>query len=240
MRRPSVIRAGPRDRAGRLLPSVMLLSLLSLVLVSAACFPAVTRVERLEIASERPTDATGQLDGDMGFLLLEVEANARIHRLGVESRDSPGSRFYVDKLQKGRHTYLLKVPAGRYAWHRVEILGYGQRGNERPFVWELDDQTEHLRFEIFAGKLNYPGLLVLERDRSLLYSFTLNRSGELAALMNEKASWLMSTIPSVYTGRRRDDFLEFYSSKLAERARTEPRPHSSSGDALDPEDANDE
>lgn len=194
-------------------------SLLMLVLLasSSGCVTAIT-VEPI------PLDHPVPLAEGEGFLLVEVDSDSPVHTLVIDSADGRSLRVRLSELAKGRRTLLVRAPAGRYRWSRVEIMGYTYRSRRYPFFWDFDPEEDRWQFDVEAGKTNYPGALALRskqvgaRNR-WLSAFTLNRSGEMAArLVGRSGGWLISRHPATYTGAWRDDFLEFYSSRLADRS----------------------
>lgn len=194
----------------RVLVSCLLL-VLSLDLAGCTAIPAVL-----------PLETPASIEPDQGFLLVDVDANAAIHRVAFQPADRSWPRFFLENLPKGRSTRLIRVPAGEYRWGRVEIMGYTYYKRERPYIWEIDSSEDQWRFEVVAGTVSYPGVLVLSRQKRWLTSFTLNRSGEMAERLLRDGDWLLTQQPVVYTGRRRDDFLEYYSGKIADRRDENP------------------
>ncbi len=163
-----------------------------------------------------------QLEEGNGILIAEIETNSPIHRLAIESVERSGRRFYLQTLPAKRQYQVLQLPRGRYRWGKIEILESVQGMRVRPIRWDSSDDREDLEFDVHAGKVNYPGILVLSRKNFWLTSFTLNRSGELAQKLLNGPKWLLREYPVVSSGRRRDDFLEYYSSRIAAKSITEP------------------
>jgi hypothetical protein len=168
-------------------------------------------------SKEAPPLATAVLDG-YGILIAEVESNTLINRLGIEPVEGGGRRFFLESLPRGRRYQVLQLPAGRYRWERLEVLQRPNDRRTRSIRWDLSDDREDLEFDVYAGKVNYPGILVLTRKHVWMTSFTINRSGELARQLLSGPKWLLTDYPVVYSGRRRDDFLEYYSRRVAEQA----------------------
>ena len=187
------------------------LALLLLVL-AAANSVACRTLEARPIPLEQPA----LLEPGHGFLLVEIDANNRILELSLDRVEGGSERILFGALSKGRRTMLLQVPEGEYRWNRVELPGQVYRGRDYPYYWNFDHDhdRDHFRFRVDAGKVNYPGVLVLVQDGRWLTSYTLNRSGELAERLHDAAEWLLLRHPVVYTGRRRDDFLSHYTERL--------------------------
>lgn len=188
----------------------MLSRSLPLLVLALASSVACRTLEARPIPLEQPA----LLEPGHGFLLVEIEVNNRVLELSLDRVEGGSERILFGDLPKGRRTMLLQVQAGEYRWNRVELPGQVYRGREYPYVWSFDHDRQHFRFRVEAGKVNYPGILVLSQKGRWLSMFTLNRSGQLAERLLESADWLLLRYPVVYTGRRRDDFLAYYSGRL--------------------------
>jgi hypothetical protein len=163
----------------------------------------------------RPLDEPIELKADEGVLIIETESNELIRRL-TDRSDDPATLIRIDQIPKGRHRHLLVVPAGDYRWRSIELTGVQVRRRHYPYIWDLDSDSDHWSFSVRAGVTNYPGLIYVRREKEIyLTSFTMNRSGQLAAQLQSNDSWLLTKYPMRYSGRVRDDFLEFYSSRVA-------------------------
>lgn len=194
---------------------------LVLVIATVAGCAGIEPIEPIRpVDMERPLEL---LPGE-GFALLEIDSNTPVRRLVLGYEGQTRGRFEILDLAPGRQTLLFRIPAGTYRWHRIETPGVMYRGRDHPFWWDLDPEVDHWRFEVEPGKANYPGILVLLRNDRWLTTFTLNRSGELAQRLLRSAEWLLLDQPIVYTGRRRDDFLEHYSTRLSRKRRMEASP----------------
>ena len=122
-------------------------------------------------------------------------------------------------LPSKRQVRFLVLRAGTYRWSRIDLPAPGLNSW---YSWELDEGDGHWRFQVEPGRINYPGVLNLERKgRDRLLHFTLNRTGQLIEFLREEAGFLFEDYPMAYTGRVRDDFLAFYSSQFVRTSRSE-------------------
>ena len=164
-------------------------------------------------------DTMISLDPGDGVLVLETVSNTKMHRLVIESINR-NHKINLRDLPKGRRTHLITLPDGDYRWAVVELPGETYRRRHYPYIWELDRDHPHWRFTVTAGFVNYPGTLFLTRfGKNTLSAYTLNRSGEFAARLHEHGRWMIGAFGLTYSGRIRDDFLNFYTERLIDKAR---------------------
>ncbi len=189
---------------------------LSLILSLLGCITGPNSLRSRDVSLLPLSEPVDLLPGE-GLLVFELTTNEVMPELTMASLDGRNPPLILRDLQPGRHTHLIRVPAGRYAWHRIEIMGYEYRRQMRPYTLELDLDNELLHFDVKEGVASYPGLLrATRKDRWITY-YTLNRSGQLAERIIDKSRWLIERYPLRYTGRRRDDFLEFYSKRWTKK-----------------------
>lgn len=162
------------------------------------------------------------LEPEQGILVVEVDASETVMRLLIEPTGRLSSSVSLTNLAEGRRARLLVLPAGTYRWREIDMAGNVTiNGRAYPMTWVADSDEEHWQFEVRAGIVNYPGVLVLTRVGSRgLRMYTLNRSAQLVQTIREAGGTLLADRPIVYSGRGRDDFLEFYASRMrSDRAR---------------------
>lgn len=187
------------------------ISLLLMLLVAMGCAPNL-------VGELRPSEYAFDLSEDEGILVVETDSNTPIHQLVFEHDGRSGRDVHLRQIEKGRRINFLVLSAGRYRWSRIELLGSTFRGVHYPYVWELDDESDHWRFSVEPGVINYPGVIVVDSERvGWLSAYTENRSGRFVEYLWQDADFLLDDFRLVYSGRVRDDFLEFYSSRLAQQ-----------------------
>ncbi|MCR9094045.1 MAG: hypothetical protein NXI30_07500 [bacterium] len=193
----------------------------------ASC--AGTSASTLRVAL-RPIETEHALGPGQGFVLLDMQLSHDVPRLWVAPTSDSGRKFSIEDLPQGNSLKLIAVEAGDYRFRRVEIMGYPRRGKMVPFEVDLNDENPFLEFTVHEGEVNYPGRLIVFRDGFRLMSFTMNRSGQIAEKLLDEADWLLLEHPASYTGRRRDNFLNYYSTRL-KRLRAEASAESGGDDA---------
>lgn len=200
----------PRTVLRRSLP--LAASLLFAALLACAA-PSAT----LRRVVARPLQSEQVLRPGQGFVVLHLELSHDVPRLDVVPTDDAGRRFHLEDLPEGITLWLIAVDAGEYRFDGVEIMGYQRRGKLVPYEADLNEENPFLGFTVHEGEVNYPGRLVITRRGLRLSSFTMNRSGEVAQILRDEADWLLLRHRTSYTGRRRDNFLDYYSTRLQNR-----------------------
>ena len=165
----------------------------------------------------RPLQYEQVLRPGQGFVVLHLELSHDVPRLDVVPTGDAGRRFHLVDLPRGTTLWAIAVDAGDYRFDGVEIMGYQRRGKLVPYEANLNEENPFLGFTVHEGEVNYPGLLVITRQGRRLGSFTMNRSGEVAQTLRDDADWLLLRHRTSYTGRRRDNFLDYYSTRLQNR-----------------------
>jgi hypothetical protein len=120
---------------------------------------------------------------------------------------------------------MVRVREGSYRWQRIELAS-GTRRNLR-FELESDDE---LRFVVKAGKINYPGELVIRSDSLSRWGvgtlIVRNRNHSAMAVRELRGQYdaILRSLPLHYAGLSGDGFLEYYT-------RTRERPSAESNGA---------
>lgn len=172
--------------------------------------------------SVRPIEPDAQfaLRPDEGILVVHVRTNTPV--LLLEFGWAPAA----SDLSEGEHLLLLAVDAGAHSWSQVTVdaatfsvverrtasgeatLTYQQsaRGSGR-----LEFRGEKMGFRVEAGRVNYPGMLLL--DRTAVYEMDaqlIDRTASALAQLEERFPELLARYPVVYTGQARHVFLDHY------------------------------
>ena len=187
----------------------------------------------LGCVSVRPLglEAPFELGPEEGALVVHVRSNAPIVSLefsGVEG---------ASDLAPGEHLLLLAVAEGNYAWSEVS-LGYsrfrvGERrnagGGYTTFIRaalqpvRFDIGVEKSDFSVEAGRINYPGMLLLDRTGIYrLIAIPIDRTASALAQLQERNPGALSRYPLRYSGRARHVFLERYMTERAGRGMERP------------------
>jgi hypothetical protein len=157
-----------------------------------------------------PIDAAGpiELAPNEGLLIVHIDTEVALERLVLNNRSVARS------LAEGRHVWMVRVPVGSYSWKRIEIgrqLRYREKYRLEP--------DEEMSFEVEAGKINYPGELVVRWSplSSWLNAILIvrNRNHSAMAVRDLRGSHdaLLSSLPLHYAGSSGDGFLEYYMKK---------------------------
>ncbi len=160
-----------------------------------------------------------ELAPNEALLIVHIDTNLALKNLFLNNRS------VAQSLGKGRHVWIVRVRAGSYRWQRVE-LGSGRRLNQRIKL----ESDEELRFKVEAGKINYPGELVIRGgSQSSWGAGTLvvrNRNHSAMAVRELRGQYdaILRSLPLHYAGLSGDGFLEYYT-------RTRERPSAESNGA---------
>jgi hypothetical protein len=173
---------------------------------SAGCVGSVDRHE----AVLPNTSAT--LDANEGLLIVQIDTDVPVERVLLTSG------AVATALPKGQHLWVIRLPAGRYGWHRVD-LGDQSGIDSNFFMRDIDLIRENeFEFEVLSGAINYPGGLIIRtnaRYRSSEAVLIRNRNHSAMAVRRliEAYESLLDAYPIRYAGWSGDGFLEFYSQE---------------------------
>ncbi len=154
-----------------------------------------------------PIDASGpiELAPNEALLIVHIDTEVALERLVLNNRSVARS------LAEGRHVWMVRVPVGSYSWKRIEI-GKQLRYREK---YRLESDEE-MSFEVEAGKINYPGELVVRRSpqsswrNRILIVRNRNHSAMVVRDLKGSHDALLSSFPLHYAGSSGDGFLEYY------------------------------
>ena len=167
-------------------------------------------------ASFRPVEpANGpvSLGRTEGLLVLHVDTDIPLGSIAISGATA------ARNLPVGVHTRLVAAPAGSYRWDHIVPLDRG-----RGLRFMLPTFDDDWLFHVDAGRINYPGLLVVRKGPPGLVVirmgiYTTNRSGMMLRRFERAYPALLEQFPMKYTGRGRDEFLErFRAARDAHRA----------------------
>lgn len=162
-----------------------------------------------------PIDASGpvELAPNEALLIVHIDTEVALARVILNNRSVARS------LAEGRHVWMVRVPVGSYSWKRIEI------GNQlRHRVKYRLDPDEEMSFEVEAGKINYPGELVIRSSPLSSWQDIIlivrNRNHSAKAVRDLRGSYdaLLSSLPLHYAGSSGDGFLAYYMKKRDQSA----------------------
>jgi hypothetical protein len=153
-----------------------------------------------------------ELSADEGLLVVQIDTEVPLARVWLDRAVASGA------VPSGRHVWLVRLPSGRYRFSRV---AFGSRaGDAQTYRFEPGDPD--VRFDLEAGKINYPGELVIRAHAVARSARGGSRSGTHSALavreLRKVAAELLAAFPLRHAGPSRDGFLEHY-SRERERVR---------------------
>jgi hypothetical protein len=132
----------------------------------------------------------------------------------------------VSDLSEGEHLLLLGVDAGSHSWSRVTVdaatFSVAERrtaSGEATLTYKqsasgpgwMTFSGEKMGFSVEAGRINYPGMLLL--DRTAVYDMDaqlIDRTASAFAQLEERFPEVLARYPVVYTGQARHVFLDHY------------------------------
>lgn len=166
------------------------------LLLEAACVVAAIRpVGKGRDATPGP---------DEGLLAIGVDTPVPLESLRIARDAGPDGPREIGTLRRvgvGRSMQLLIVPAGRYRWDRVQV-----DSQTHAFA---DDRS--FQFDVAAGRINYPGDLLVRPHGWVRVGFGVSNRGLLAM------DWLDAQHPALaqrfdvgYVGHYPDPFPAFY------------------------------
>lgn len=175
----------------------------------ALFFPSLTLVAVLGCAAPLvvPINASGpiELASNEALLIIHIDTDIALESVVLNNRS------VAQSLSKGRHVWMVRVREGSYRWQRIEI-GKLLR-NRLKFQLEADDE---LRFEVKAGKINYPGELAIRSGalsrwgNETLIVRNRNHSAMAVRELRESYDSILRSFPLHYAGLSGDGFLEYY------------------------------
>ena len=169
----------------------------------------------ISCASPEPTIVGGgrsvSLEPDEGLLVVQITTDVAVKEVFI----SGGS--VAKDLPPGDHLWLVRLPAGRYSWSRIDLgPGFGWDGRIGPRNSSVGKDAEY-EFDVQAGHLNYPGELILRTNRigrsSGLGIEIRNRNHSAMAVrrLRKRYSLVIEAFPLRYAGMSGDEFLEYFS-----------------------------
>lgn len=180
-----------------------------LILVGVfGCAPLVVPIDVSAPIELAPSEA---------LLIIHIDTEVALERLWLNSHP------LVQSLGKGRHAWIVRVREGSYRWRKIEI-GSNLRNRLK---YDLGSDEE-LSFNVVAGKINYPGELVIRSSPGARWGnksvIVRNRNHSAMAIREMRDSYdsILRSFPLHYAGSSGDGFLEYYTRK---RVRSDAEPN---------------
>lgn len=184
---------GPRGYLSRQFLAWLVAVLLFAIAVDAR---AMRRID----AGEEPRLAPGE-----GLVVLTVDSNDNVNTVHL-ARTGGGTAEVLNYIRPGRNTFLFATEAGEYEWKEMKLIS----GDGMYYARHTLGGAQ-FRFKVEAGKIVYPGDLVL-RPYSLTSSYRQVHNRALLAMdwLQLQHPALYRRLPFAYTGEYPDPFPEHY------------------------------
>ncbi len=162
----------------------------------------------------RPIDPNRPVELSLGegLLILDIDTEIPLRLLRT-------SRGRMKDVEAGRHVWIVRLGRGRHIWREIQIDIPGRQKGYYRYRVSRDPEFE---FEIEAGKINYPGQLVIRRYRgaehvpSGLVIRNVNRAGMTLRALRKSHPEILRQFELVQSGSSEDGFLEHYSRVVGE------------------------
>lgn len=174
-----------------------------------------------------PPGTSDPLAPDEGFLVVQIDT-----ALLLESVTASGVTL-ANSLPPGEHLWLVRMRAGNYRWDSLRLAAQTLASSSiRPVsVSVLNDQE--FSFDVQAGKVNYPGHLLVDVTESGIHGGVAVRNRNHSAMAIRKLlrshADLIAAHDLRYAGRSGDEFLDYYSRERA-RAKSPDRAAATHGE----------
>jgi hypothetical protein len=149
------------------------------------------------------------ITADQGMVALVIDSNVSFQRLKFKRPGDVFETVAAMNVPSGRSVRFISLPPGSYYWDRLE---FETSYNFSHYV-DFKDGAENLKFTVQAGKISYPGDVLIRRTNSGNYEVKeLDHAAMLLSDINEQEKDLIARYGVVYTGKGRDKFYEYYNS----------------------------
>ncbi|HEY5802892.1 MAG TPA: prolyl oligopeptidase family serine peptidase [Lysobacter sp.] len=143
-----------------------------------------------------------KLAADEGLVVLSVDASAPI--LAVRVRDDHGVAAVLNYIVPGRNVSLYAAKAGDYRWAEMDLSNGWWR-------MRYTVTSDEYRFKVTAGKIVYPGDLILRPSSWTSTHFHIaNRSLPIIDWLEKEHAALYPRMNFEYSGLYPDPFPDFY------------------------------
>ncbi|MGO4221862.1 alpha/beta hydrolase family protein [Lysobacter sp. TAF61] len=151
-----------------------------------------------------------RLAADEGLVVLSVDASAPI--LAVRVRDDHGVAAVLNYIVPGRNVSLYAAKAGDYRWAEMDLSNGWWR-------MRYTVTSDEYRFKVTAGKIVYPGDLILRPTSWTSTHFHIaNRSLPIIDWLEKEHADVYPRMTFEYSGLYPDPFPEFYRTARAGNA----------------------
>ena len=152
--------------------------------------------------------AAENVSPDEGLVIVSFMTNFPFDDLIAKRTDGPGE-IRVRPKRSGEHHIVLAARPGEYRWKEI-----------RQSFTTLDLEFRDFTFSVAAGKINYIGMLRVEKSiLSRFFTYNFDRQAYVLTRIEDRMPELLDRF-TVFNGLNPDDFYtEFYSAERQRQAR---------------------
>ena len=155
-----------------------------------------------------------ELREDEGLLIVHVDTDVHLKRISIRSGT------VATELPEGDHLWIVRARAGNSGWRRVD---FGKEVGRRAYIfveqWDGLNENE-FKFDIKAGRINYPGALIVRSKKSepgwprgWISVRNRNHSAMAIRRLLKEHPVLLESLPIRFGGSSGDEFLKFYTTE---------------------------
>lgn len=150
------------------------------------------------------------LEADEGYAVIAIYSKGYSENIVLEGSGLMNSHKF-GPLNYEQHIEVMKLPAGTYTWSEIyERTGSVAQGNILKIYYDITDQD--LSFTVQAGKLNYVGLLMIDKMGMTMRTRLLNRTSIILKILEQDHSPYLEQYPLVNGIYPNDHYIGFYQS----------------------------
>lgn len=150
-----------------------------------------------------------ELDADEGLLVVAVDTATELSSVRVHYEGGLLTKAKLSDIPKGGSMALFKMKAGHYQW--TEIITANHRSK-----FDLTKKKE-LDFQVEAGKINFPGELMLHQRGHWMDFHVANHGLHVLDWLRAQHPGVMAQFPFRYSGHYPDPFPDFLAKEVGTR-----------------------
>ena len=120
--------------------------------LSTACAGSMKNAEVV------PPGALLPLSEDEGYLIVQIDTDVPVEQVLFDTGP------VASALPKGQHLWILRLPARRYAWYRIDLGSQAGVNDEYLVSHDGLSHENEFEFDVLPGIINYPGELIIRTD----------------------------------------------------------------------------
>lgn len=154
------------------------------------------------------TSTVEPLEPDEGYAIIALYSKGYTESVVLKGSGLT-NKYTFGPLNNSQHFDVLKLPAGTYTWDRVfERTGSLSKGNLLESYMDLESLD--LTFTVQPGKLNYTGLLMIERLGSRATIKVLNRTSIILKILEQDFTQFADKYDMANGLYPDDHYIDFY------------------------------